>query len=56
MKELISNEKRTVLIVSHSIETIKGLCDEVLWLNEGEVMMKGTVEEVLPKYKKFMKL
>ena len=56
MKELISNEKRTVIIVSHSLDTIKSLCDEVLWLNEGEVMMKGTVEEVLPKYKKFMKL
>ena len=56
MKELISNEKRTVLIVSHSLDTIKSLCDKVLWLNDGEVMMLGSVNDVLPKYKKYMKL
>lgn len=56
MKELISNEKRTVIIVSHSLATIKSLCDEVLWLNDGEVMMKGAVSEVIPKYKKFMQI
>ena len=55
MKELISDEKRTVIIVSHSLGTIKELCDEVLWLNSGEVMMKGPAEEVLPKYEEFMK-
>ena len=55
MKELISDEKRTVIIVSHSLGTIKELCDEVLWLNSGEVMMKGPAEEVIPKYEEFMK-
>lgn len=56
MKELISNDTRTVLIVSHSLDTIKSLCDEVLWLNDGEVMMLGPAGDVLPKYKKYMKL
>ena len=55
MKELISDDTRTVIIVSHSLETIKELCDEVLWLNEGEVMMKGPASEVIPKYEEFMK-
>lgn len=55
MKELISDEHRTVIIVSHSLGTIKELCNEVLWLNDGEVMMIGSPEEVLPKYKEFMK-
>ena len=55
MKELISDDSRTVIIVSHSLETIKELCDEVLWLNEGEVMMKGPASEVIPKYEEFMK-
>jgi ABC-type polysaccharide/polyol phosphate transport system ATPase subunit len=31
MKELISDDKRTVIIVSHSLDTICELCDEVLW-------------------------
>ena len=55
MKELISDDKRTVIIVSHSIPTLKELCDEVLWLHEGEMKMLGTAEEVLAKYEEFMK-
>ncbi len=55
MKELISKEDRTVLIVSHSSETIKNLCNNVLWIHDGEMKMYGTTEEVLPKYDEFMK-
>ncbi len=55
MKELISDEQRTVIIVSHSLGTIRELCDEVLWLNDGKIMMKGSAEEILPKYEEFMK-
>ncbi len=54
MKDLISDEHRTVLIVSHSLDTIESLCDEVLWINDGCFMELGPVEEVLPKYKAFM--
>ena len=55
MKELISDEKRTVIIVSHNLDTIKSLCDEILWINDGEQVMKGSADEVLPKYEEFMK-
>ena len=55
MKELISDDTRTVIIVSHSLDTIKELCNEVLWLNDGEVVMKGSADEVIPKYEEFMK-
>ncbi len=55
MKELISDEKRTVIIVSHSLGTIKELCDEVLWLNDGEIKMIGKPDDVIPKYEEFMK-
>ena len=54
MKELISNEDRTVLIVSHSSETIKNLCDNILWIHDGEVKMLGSTDEVLPEYERFM--
>ena len=46
MKELISDEKRTVIIVSHNLGTIKELCDEVLWLDNGKVMMIGSASEL----------
>lgn len=54
MKELISDEKRTVIIVSHSLGTIKELCDEVLWLNDGKIMEIGSPDDVIPKYDEFM--
>ena len=55
MKELISDEHRTVIIVSQSLGTIKELCNEVLWLNDGKVMMIGKPEDVIPKYEEFMR-
>lgn len=54
MKELISDDHRTVIIVSHSLGTIKELCDEVIWLNDGKIKMKGSIDEVLPLYEEFM--
>lgn len=55
MKELISNEKRTVIIVSHSLNTLKDLCDEILWLHDGKIKQIGTPKEVISEYEKFMK-
>lgn len=54
MKELISNDERTVLIVSHSSQTLRQLCTSVLWLHEGELRMIGKTEEVLEAYEEFM--
>lgn len=54
MKELISDEKRTVIIVSHSLGTIRELCNEVIWLNDGEILMQGSAKEVIPKYEEYM--
>lgn len=55
MKQLISNRDRTVIIVSHSITTLKDLCDKVMWMHEGEIKKIGTPEEILPEYREFMK-
>ena len=55
MKELISKEDRTVIIVSHNNQTVSNLCDEVLWLNDGELVEYGPTKEVLPRYIEFMK-
>lgn len=54
MKELISSSERTVMIVSHSIETVRKLCNRVIWLHEGTLKMDGPTDEVLDAYKKFM--
>lgn len=54
MKELINDRKRTVIIVSHSISTLKELCDQVLWLHDGEVRRIGKTDEVLGEYAAYM--
>lgn len=54
MKELISNEDRTVVIVSHSTATLDKLCDTILWMHDGKIIMQGPTQEVLPKYEEFM--
>ena len=54
MKELIEDENRTVIIVSHSAETIRKLCDRVLWIDAGEVRMFGETDVVMKEYEEFM--
>ena len=54
MKQLISNNDRTVVIVSHNNQTIKELCNRVLWLHDGEIRMQGDPDEVLAAYEEFM--
>lgn len=54
MKSLINDDSRTVAIVSHSLETIEKLCNQVLWINEGDMIAFGTPEEIIPRYREFM--
>ena len=42
----------TVILVSHSIEQIRKLCDRVVWLEKGNVRMIGPCEEVCDAYEK----
>lgn len=40
----------TVLYVSHSIDSIRSLCDKVIWIEHGKMMMNGKTEEVCEAY------
>ena len=55
MKELISNDERTVVIVSHHEQTLLELCDRVMWMHDGEIKKIGDPKEVLDEYGEFMK-
>ncbi len=55
MKELIEDKNRTVIIVSHSIELLREMCDEILWMHDGEVKEMGDPDEVLEHYLMFMR-
>ena len=51
MRSLISGGT-TVLYVSHSIKSIETLCDRVVWLEHGQVVMTGETKEVCAAYYK----
>lgn len=55
MRELISNDERTVVIVSHNSKTIKELCDKVIWLHDGLIKDEGDPEIIMDKYETFMR-
>ncbi|MDD6628380.1 MAG: ABC transporter ATP-binding protein [Lachnospiraceae bacterium] len=54
MKNLILDQKRTVIIVSHDRATLQELCDKILWIHDGEVKELGEPETVLQHYTQFM--
>jgi ABC-type polysaccharide/polyol phosphate transport system ATPase subunit len=49
MRELMSGGT-TVLLVSHSIEQIRSMCNKVVWLDHGTVRMVGNAQEVCSAY------
>lgn len=49
MKEMMSGGT-TVLLVSHSLEQIRQVCDRVIWLDHGQILMIGNANEVCNAY------
>ncbi|MDJ0314932.1 ABC transporter ATP-binding protein [Arthrobacter sp. H35-D1] len=45
-----------VLLVSHSLTTIKDMTGRVVWLDKGDLIMDGDPKEVTKKYMEFTKL
>lgn len=41
---------RTIVLVSHDLHAIRSLCDEVLWLDSGEIRAIGPAREVVERY------
>ena len=48
--EQFSGSGRTVLFVSHNMQTINQLCDRVLWVDGGEVLEDGDPSQVVAHY------
>lgn len=42
----------TVLYVSHSLESIKELCDKVIWIEHGKIVKMGETKEICDEYYK----
>ena len=46
----LKNEKKTMVFVTHSMETVKKLCDRAVWLRNGKIELDGDVSQVVEKY------
>ena len=50
MRELAIDENRTVLYVSHNMNTIRQLCNRCIVLDHGKVVFDGDVEDAIKLY------
>ncbi len=50
LRELISQQDTTVLLVSHSLEKLPALSDRVIWMENGSVRKIGDPETVIREY------
>ena len=48
----LKNSDKTIVIVSHSLDSVKKLCNRAVWIYEGKVRMDGEVSEVIAEYLK----
>lgn len=46
----ISHEGRTVIVVSHNMNTIAELCTRVIWLDHGQLVEMGPASAVISRY------
>lgn len=53
MREKIQSNL-TVVLVSHNPSTIRELCSRAMWMEEGETVSVGPVDEVMDKYDEFI--
>ncbi len=51
----LKNSNKTIVMVSHSLDSIKKLCNRAIWIYEGEVRMDGNCNDVINEYLKICK-
>ena len=51
MREL-KKEGKTMVFVTHSMDSVKNLCDRAVWLSDGVVRLDGNTDEVVDAYLK----
>ncbi len=46
----LKDSGKTIVIVSHSLESVKKLCNRAIWINKGKKEMDGKSNHVIEKY------
>lgn len=54
MRQSVFDENRTVLYVSHNMNTVRDLCDRCIVLAEGRIIYDGEVEDAIKCYTQYL--
>ncbi|SEA48495.1 teichoic acid transport system ATP-binding protein [Oribacterium sp. KHPX15] len=46
---------KTILFVTHDINSVKRFCNRAIWLNQGKLILDGNTDEVTDRYLDFLK-
>ena len=55
MKDYCRHPHHTVVFVSHSLENVKAVCTEVMWIEKGKIIMHGHPAQVIKAYERDQK-
>lgn len=50
IRTLLSERVKTAMVVSHNMDTLRTLCNRVLWIHEGHLVADGSTDEVIRAY------
>ena len=53
MRELCA-QARTIFVVSHALQSLQTLCNEIIWMHDGEIALRGEPGEVIERYRRFL--
>lgn len=54
LRQRVRSDK-TVVLITHQVNSIREICHRVVWIENGEVVDIGTPEEIVPQYRKYPK-
>lgn len=46
----LKSQGKTIIFVSHNLQTVESLCNEVIWLEKGELLSIGRPHEIIESY------
>lgn len=49
------DQGKTILFVSHDVNSIKRFCNRAIWMNQGQIIQDGNTDEVTDHYLDFLK-
>lgn len=52
--ESLQAQGKTIIFVSHDVQTIRKFCQQAVLLNGGRVISQGTVDDIVPMYEELM--